>query len=94
MIATFTIHSELPTRHYEKGTVRFQDFMKGPKGDEESTFYEPIKKNRVDSFRQESTSADSSKQKALREDCQLFSKLFILCQSRECDLKELFRQEN
>lgn len=30
----------------------------------------------------------------LKEDCQLFSKLFISCQSRECDLKEFFRHEN
>lgn len=30
----------------------------------------------------------------LKEDCQLFSKLFISCQSRECDLQEFFRHEN
>ncbi|KAJ8353458.1 hypothetical protein SKAU_G00210250 [Synaphobranchus kaupii] len=33
-------------------------------------------------------------QKVLKEDCQLFSKLFISCQSRECDLQEFFRHEN
>ncbi|KAJ8406047.1 hypothetical protein AAFF_G00309350 [Aldrovandia affinis] len=38
--------------HLEKGKVRFQEFMKGLEGEEESTFYEPIKKNRVDFFRQ------------------------------------------
>ncbi|KAJ8388905.1 hypothetical protein AAFF_G00126610 [Aldrovandia affinis] len=68
--------------------------MKGLEGEEESTFYEPIKKNRVDFFRQVPASVDSSKQKVLKEDCQLFSKLFISCQSRECDLKEFFRHEN
>ena len=36
--------------HLEKGKVRFQEFMKGLEGEEESTFYEPIKKNRVDFF--------------------------------------------
>ncbi|KAJ8399900.1 hypothetical protein AAFF_G00406300 [Aldrovandia affinis] len=80
--------------HLEKGKVLFQEFMKGLEGEEESTFYEPIKKNRVDFFRQVPASVDSSKQKVLKEDCQLFSKLFISCQSRECDLKEFFRHEN
>eukprot|EP00745_Piridium_sociabile_P026562 TRINITY_DN4240_c0_g2_i9.p1 TRINITY_DN4240_c0_g2~~TRINITY_DN4240_c0_g2_i9.p1 ORF type:complete len:1084 (-),score=281.98 TRINITY_DN4240_c0_g2_i9:490-3741(-) len=86
--------AELIGTHLEKGRVRFQEFMKGLEGEEESTFYEPIKKNRVDFFRQAPASVDSSKQKVLKEDCQLFSKLFISCQSRECDLKEFFRHEN
>ena len=30
----------------------------------------------------------------LKEDCHLFSKLFISCQNRECDLHEFFRHEN
>ncbi len=79
--------AELISTHYEKGKVRFQEFLKGLEDEETSTFYEPIKKNRVDFFRQEAPAADSSKQKGLKEDCQLFSKLFISCQSRECDLK-------
>ena len=29
-----------------------------------------------------------------KADCQLFSKLFISCQSRECDLKKFFCHEN
>ena len=33
-------------------------------------------------------------QNVLKTDCHLFSKLFISCQSRECDLKEFFRHEN
>ncbi|KAJ8378460.1 hypothetical protein AAFF_G00239240 [Aldrovandia affinis] len=85
--------AELIGTHLEKCKVRFQEFMKGLEGEEESTFYEPIKKNRVDFFRQVPASVDSSKQKVLKEDCQLFSKLFISCQSRECDLKEFFRHE-
>jgi len=86
--------AELIGTHLEKGKVRFQEFMKGLEGEEESTFYEPIKKNRVDFFRQVPASVDSSKQKVLKEDCQLFSKLFISCQSRECDLKDFFHYEN
>ena len=57
-------------------------------------FYEPIKKNKADFFRQDSSSAEPSKQKLLKDDCQLFSKLFISCQSRECDLQEFFQHEN
>ncbi|KAJ8419194.1 hypothetical protein AAFF_G00006930 [Aldrovandia affinis] len=44
--------AELIGTHLEKCKVRFQEFMKGLEGEEESTFYEPIKKNRVDFFRQ------------------------------------------
>ena len=35
-----------------------------------------------------------AKVKVLKEDCQLFSKLFISYQNRECDLQEFFRHEN
>ena len=37
---------------------------------------------------------DATKQKVLKYDCQVFSKLFISCQSRECDLYAFFRHEN
>ena len=37
---------------------------------------------------------DFTKQKVLKVDCQLFYKLFISCQSRECDLYGFFRHEN
>lgn len=43
--------AELIGTHLEKGKVRFQEFMKGLEEEEEATFYEPIKKNRVDIFR-------------------------------------------
>ena len=59
-----------------------------------ASFYEPIRKNKADFFREDSASAKPSKQKLLKEDCQLFSKLFISCQSRECDLQEFFQHEN
>ena len=59
-----------------------------------STFYEPIHKNRIDFFRQEPVSDSTSNQKILKDDCHLFSKLFISCKRGECDLKEFFRHEN
>ena len=33
------------------------------------------------------------KEKVLKDDCHLFSKLFKSCQSRECDLKDFFRHK-
>ena len=86
--------AELIGTRLEKGKVRFLQFMKGLEGDTKSTFYEPIKKNRVDFFRQVPASFDSSKQKVLMEDCELFSELFISCETRDCVLKEFFRHEN
>ena len=38
--------------------------------------------------------ACSSKEKILKADCQLFSHLFISCQTRQCDLSEFFKHEN
>jgi hypothetical protein len=38
--------------------------------------------------------ATDTKHKALKEDCNLFSQLFISCQSRQCDLREFFKFEN
>ena len=86
--------AELIGIHLDNGMVRFQKFVKGLEGYEESTFNEAIKKNRVDFFQQVPASVDSSKQNVLKADSQLFSKLFISCQSRECDLKEFFHYEN
>lgn len=58
----------------------------------ESNFCDPMKKNQVNFFRQEPSSVGASK--VLKEDCHLFSKLFISCQSRECDLTAFFQHEN
>ena len=82
--------AKLISTHIEKGKVRFQEFLKGL----EEKIYEPIKKNRTDFFRQVPTFVDSTKQRVMKEDCQLFSKLLISCKNRECDLKEFFCHEN
>jgi len=80
--------------HHERGKTRFQEFSEGLEQKEVTSFYDPIKKNKMDFFRQQPASGDGTKQKMLKEDCQLFSKLFISCQSRECDLQQFFRHEN
>ena len=85
--------AELVTTHFEKGQVAFRDFFNGL-GDETS-FYKSIKKNKVDFFHQEAATASSDmKKQVLKDDCRLFSQLFISCQSRECDLSEFFHHEN
>ena len=86
--------AEMVATHYEKGRARFSEFMEDlDKGG--GSFYEPKQKNKLDFFQQkpEPLSGDM-KQKILKDDCRLFSKLFISCQSRECDLLQFFRHEN
>jgi len=80
---------------YENGRIRFKEFMKGLESGDECTFYEPIKKNKMHFFRHEpEPDTGNLKQNILKEDCRLFSKLFISCQSREIDLLEFFHHEN
>jgi hypothetical protein len=81
--------------HYEKGKERFDELMKGLEPGSENKFYEPIKKNKVDFFSQKpEQTAEDQKQKNLKDECALFSKLFISCQARECDLNDFFHHEN
>lgn len=44
-------------------------------------------------FKHEQT-ASSSKEKVLKDNCQLFSRLFISCHNRQTDLQEFFKHEN
>ena len=83
----------MATSHYKTGESRFKAFIGSlDKGDEYS-FYDPIKKNKLDFFQDKPVQASGDlKQKILMDDCRLFSKVFIACQSRECDL-ELFHQK-
>jgi hypothetical protein len=58
---------------------------------DEYSFYQPIKKNKTDFFQQmPEPNMGDSKQKTLKDDCRLFSTIFISCQSREDDLMEIF----
>lgn len=82
--------AKLIATHHEKGRARFQEFLKGMEGKDMSTFYAPVKKNRLDFFHQEPVTGDASKEKVMKKDCLLFSKLFISCQNRECDLNVFF----
>ena len=79
--------AELIFTHHDRGRTRFVEFMDGLES-EVPTFYEPVNKTRVDIFRQEPRCVAVTKQKALKDYCQLFPKLFIAC------LCDFFRQEN
>ena len=62
---------------------------------DEGSFYDPIKKNKLDFFQQKPEPAPAEfKQNDLNDECHLFSRLFISSQSRECDLLEFFHYEN
>ena len=85
--------ADLIRNHLEKGNAAFIDFFNGL-GDEAS-FYRPIKKNKTDFFRQQADlGTGKMKEQVLKDDCRLFSQLFISCQSRECDLLQFFKHEN
>ena len=75
--------------HLSTGNASFEAHLETLKHDDTSSFYAPIKKINMGFFQQEKHSS-LAKDKVLKEDCQLFSKLFISCQNRECDLHEFF----
>jgi hypothetical protein len=86
--------AEMVASQYDNGKTRFNEFLKGLDTDEYS-FYQPIKKNKTDFFQQKpEPNMGDSKQKTLKDDCRLFSTIFISCQSREDDLMEFFQHEN
>ena len=84
--------AKLVATHHERGLQQFEVFL-GGLHNVICSFYNPIKKNKVAFFKQEQH-VSSSKEKAMKGDCRLFSRLFISCQTRQCDLQELFRHEN
>lgn len=73
-IAHTSVH-ELVSTHYK----RFCEFLNDLDSREESLFYKPLKKNKLNFFKQQCAATDA-KQKTLKEDCNLFSQLFISCQ--------------
>ena len=84
---------EMVATHHRRGKEQFESFMEGLEDERESSFYYPMKKNPVSFFTQEQ-SKGISKETVLKDDCQLFSRLFISCQNRHCDLQEFFKHEN
>ena len=72
--------AEMVVSRYENGKTRFNEFSKGLDTDE-CSFYQPIKKNKACFFQQNpEPNAGDSKQNTLKDDCRLFSTIFISCQ--------------
>ncbi|KAK3735626.1 hypothetical protein QZH41_007395 [Actinostola sp. cb2023] len=79
------------------GEEQFQTFIKERFIDRSKPITYPLKKNNLPTFSTQSKkviSKDKAKVQVLKEDCQLFSRLYIACQSRDGNLEEFFRFEN
>ena len=62
-----------------------------------ASFYDPLRRNKRPLFSRKPTrdvSTSKSKLLSIKDDRQPFSRLFISCQSRRCDLNEFFMHEN
>lgn len=87
--------AKLVSTHHTRGKAQFKAFMEDLLRQESKSFYQPIKKNHIAFFRLHPVpSSSQEKVSSLKDDCQLFSRLFISCQSRQCDLAEFFQHEN
>ena len=84
---------EMVATHRRLGKGQFQLFMQGLEDENENPLYPRIKINLVSLFKQEQAQG-ISKKNVLKDDCQLFPRLFISCQNRQCDLQESFKHEN
>ena len=80
-----------------KGEEQFTLFQKERLVERSRPVSDPLKKNNLSTFTM-ATKKNVSKNKAqvnvLKEDCSLFSRLYIACQVRDGNLEEFFRYEN
>ena len=65
--------AELVHSHLQKGQTQYQNFVKSLE-DNPSSFYKSIRNNGLDFFCHDKPVAEPSKQKQLKEECQLFFK--------------------
>lgn len=79
------------------GERQYKRFLESMSDANKSGFYDPIVKNKLPLFSTKTNSGSKSvrtKLASLKEENNLFSRLFISCQSRQCDLEDFFRHEN
>lgn len=79
------------------GEEQFNTFIKERFIDRSKPITEPLKKNKLPTFSTPSKkviSKDKAKVALLKEDCALFSRLYIACQNRDGNLEDFFRYEN
>lgn len=86
------IKAESVLTHHARGKEQCKSFVDSL-NKESSSFYEQNTKNKMEFFVHEKETT-KSKEKIVKEDCGLFSRLFISCQNRDCDLREFFKYEN
>ena len=80
----------------EVGEQQFETFLKERLKSKAKPLTDPIKKNNFPTFnnRRNEVSKDKAKVAVLKEDCALFSRLYIACQNRDGNLDEFFKFEN
>ncbi len=79
------------------GNVQFQTFVKERFTDRSTLITEPLKKNKLPTTSTLNTKVMSktrAKVTVLKQDCALFSRLYIACQSQDGNLQDFFRFEN
>ena len=79
------------------GHMQYKNYVKGMMDFQKPSFNEPLANNKLALFSRKAKSEPSSAKRKInsfKDDCHLFSRLFISCQSRQCDLQDFFRHEN
>ena len=79
------------------GEQQFKAFLKERLEDKTKLLTDALKKNNLPTFNiqeKKVLSKDKAKITVLKEDCALFSRLYIACQNREGDLEDFFKFEN
>lgn len=82
---------------FETGKKQFADFVTARLEMQSTDFWDPIKSNNFVIFKEKPparVSKAAQKYKLLKNDCQLFSRLFIGCTNRSSNLDEFFEYEN
>eukprot|EP00794_Sanderia_malayensis_P021193 gene21193-23274_t len=81
----------------DAGATQYREFKVERLITGKTSVHEPIKRNKFSLFRNKNsikTSSSKLKLTSMKQDCQLFSRLYVVCQSRESDLSEFFAHEN
>ena len=79
------------------GAEHYSSYKKGVFALGSKSFFETIKLNTLSLYKITNTVVISKTQKkvvSLKQDCQLYSNLYVACQNREGDLEEFFAYEN
>ena len=81
------------------GKYQYESFIKERITERSKPIDDSISRNKLPLWNpmsnyKSSTSKEQMKLQSVKTDCQLFSKLYIRCQSCDCDLEEFFSHKN